>query len=177
MDGWKITFLLGWPIFRGELLVSGTVLFCWDPMFQGSNFFLFLQRSDGHIFCVSSFGLKTLPETNNKKFALWKNIRLDPKLEVLEIPSLLGFTIILRLWQTCGFVSGYPAILQEPKPRGRNAPPDYEALKDDNGGSFIHNSWGHNSWMGMAHVKKFPSFFCLDPFSKIMDYKIDRRLD
>ena len=20
MDGWKITFLLGWPIFRGELL-------------------------------------------------------------------------------------------------------------------------------------------------------------
>ena len=27
MDGWKTSFLLGWPIFRGELLVSGRVLF------------------------------------------------------------------------------------------------------------------------------------------------------
>ena len=25
MDGWKTSFLLGWPIFRGELLVSGRV--------------------------------------------------------------------------------------------------------------------------------------------------------
>ena len=25
MDGWKTTFLLGWPIFKGELLVSGSV--------------------------------------------------------------------------------------------------------------------------------------------------------
>ncbi len=25
MDGWKTTFLLGWPILRGELLVSGSV--------------------------------------------------------------------------------------------------------------------------------------------------------
>jgi len=25
MDGWKTTILLGWPIFRGELLVSGRV--------------------------------------------------------------------------------------------------------------------------------------------------------
>ena len=25
MDGWNTTFLLGWPIFRGELLVSGSV--------------------------------------------------------------------------------------------------------------------------------------------------------
>ena len=25
MDGWNTTFLLGWPIFRGELLVSGRV--------------------------------------------------------------------------------------------------------------------------------------------------------
>ena len=25
MDGWKINFLLGWPNFRGELLVSGGV--------------------------------------------------------------------------------------------------------------------------------------------------------
>ena len=24
-DGWKMNFLLGWPIFRGELLVSGSV--------------------------------------------------------------------------------------------------------------------------------------------------------
>ena len=24
-DGWSTTFLLGWPIFRGELLVSGRV--------------------------------------------------------------------------------------------------------------------------------------------------------
>ena len=30
MDGWKMNFLLGWPIFRGELLVSGRVVvfFC-----------------------------------------------------------------------------------------------------------------------------------------------------
>ena len=26
MDGWKINFPLGWPIFRGELLVSGRVV-------------------------------------------------------------------------------------------------------------------------------------------------------
>ena len=26
IDGWKMSFLLGWPIFRGELLVSGSVL-------------------------------------------------------------------------------------------------------------------------------------------------------
>ena len=26
MDGWKRNFLLGWPIFRGELSVSGSVL-------------------------------------------------------------------------------------------------------------------------------------------------------
>ena len=25
MDGWNTSFLLGWPIFRGELLVSGSV--------------------------------------------------------------------------------------------------------------------------------------------------------
>ena len=25
MDGWNTSFLLGWPIFRGELLVSGRV--------------------------------------------------------------------------------------------------------------------------------------------------------
>ena len=25
MNGWKITFLFGWPIFRGELLVLGSV--------------------------------------------------------------------------------------------------------------------------------------------------------
>ena len=25
MDGWNISFLLGWPLFRGELLVSGSV--------------------------------------------------------------------------------------------------------------------------------------------------------
>ncbi len=25
INGWKIKFLLGWPIFRGELLVSGSV--------------------------------------------------------------------------------------------------------------------------------------------------------
>ena len=25
MEGWNISFLLGWPIFRGELLVSGRV--------------------------------------------------------------------------------------------------------------------------------------------------------
>ena len=25
MDGWKTSFLLGWPIFRGELLVLGSV--------------------------------------------------------------------------------------------------------------------------------------------------------
>ena len=25
MDGWKMNFLLGWPIFRCELLVSGRV--------------------------------------------------------------------------------------------------------------------------------------------------------
>ena len=25
MDGWNTTFLLGWLIFRGELLVAGTV--------------------------------------------------------------------------------------------------------------------------------------------------------
>ena len=25
MDGWKMNFLLGWPIFSGELLVSGSV--------------------------------------------------------------------------------------------------------------------------------------------------------
>ena len=27
MDGWNIDFLLGWGIFRGELLVLGTVSF------------------------------------------------------------------------------------------------------------------------------------------------------
>ena len=27
MDGWKTCFLLGWPIFRGELLVLGRVSF------------------------------------------------------------------------------------------------------------------------------------------------------
>ena len=26
MDGWNTSFLLGWPIFRGELLVSGRVI-------------------------------------------------------------------------------------------------------------------------------------------------------
>ena len=26
MEGWKNNFLLGWPMFRGELLVSGSVL-------------------------------------------------------------------------------------------------------------------------------------------------------
>ena len=26
MDNWKTSFLLGWPIFRGELLVSGRVV-------------------------------------------------------------------------------------------------------------------------------------------------------
>ena len=26
MDGWNTNFLLGWPIFRGELLVSGSVI-------------------------------------------------------------------------------------------------------------------------------------------------------
>ena len=25
VDGWNTSFLLGWPIFRGELLVSGSV--------------------------------------------------------------------------------------------------------------------------------------------------------
>ena len=25
MDGWNTSFLLGWPIFRGKLLVSGRV--------------------------------------------------------------------------------------------------------------------------------------------------------
>ena len=25
MDGWNTSFLLGWPIFRGEMLVSGRV--------------------------------------------------------------------------------------------------------------------------------------------------------
>ena len=30
MDGWKINFLLGWPNFRGELLVSGRVSRCWS---------------------------------------------------------------------------------------------------------------------------------------------------
>ena len=29
-DGWKMNFLLGWPIFRGELLVSGSVyIYIW----------------------------------------------------------------------------------------------------------------------------------------------------
>ena len=28
MDGWNTRFLLGWPIFRGRLLVSGSVPFC-----------------------------------------------------------------------------------------------------------------------------------------------------
>ena len=27
MDGWNTSFLLGWPIFMGELLVSGSVIF------------------------------------------------------------------------------------------------------------------------------------------------------
>ena len=27
INGWKMYFLLGWPIFRGELLVLGSVLF------------------------------------------------------------------------------------------------------------------------------------------------------
>ena len=31
MDGWNTTFLLGWPIFRGELLVSGRVWFTFCP--------------------------------------------------------------------------------------------------------------------------------------------------
>ena len=26
MDGWNTSFLLGWPIFRGELLVSGRLI-------------------------------------------------------------------------------------------------------------------------------------------------------
>ena len=38
MDGWNTTFLLGWPIFRGELLVSGRVMvrfkiWVWLPKF------------------------------------------------------------------------------------------------------------------------------------------------
>ena len=28
MDGWNTSFLLGWPIFRGELLVLGRVKYC-----------------------------------------------------------------------------------------------------------------------------------------------------
>ena len=28
MDGWNTSFLLGWPLFRGELLVSGSVYPC-----------------------------------------------------------------------------------------------------------------------------------------------------
>ena len=35
MDGWNTSFLWGWPIFRGELLVSGSVIYthvnCLDP--------------------------------------------------------------------------------------------------------------------------------------------------
>ena len=31
MDGWNTAFLLGWPIFRGELLVSGSVIAGWRP--------------------------------------------------------------------------------------------------------------------------------------------------
>ena len=27
MDGWNISFLWGWPIFKGELLVSGSVYY------------------------------------------------------------------------------------------------------------------------------------------------------
>ena len=26
MDGWNTTFILGWPVFRGELLVPGRVI-------------------------------------------------------------------------------------------------------------------------------------------------------
>ena len=39
-DGWKISFLLGWPIFHGELLVSGRVLFFVIRGFSSEGFWL-----------------------------------------------------------------------------------------------------------------------------------------
>ena len=37
MDAWNTSFLLGWPIFRGELLVSGGVSEIEIPIFEIGN--------------------------------------------------------------------------------------------------------------------------------------------
>ena len=45
MDGWNTTFLLGWPIFRGELLVSGRVPLTLDNGFINVGIELGLTNS------------------------------------------------------------------------------------------------------------------------------------
>ena len=64
MDGWKTTFLLEWPIFRGELLVSGRVL----TMYHGnlSN----LQSLN--------FGSWSPPNPSNKPFFLLGPLSFTP---------------------------------------------------------------------------------------------------
>ena len=66
MDGWNTSFHLGWPIFRGELLVSGRVQprkLTWIPkmaIFKGSRYLFQTIILGIHV----SFRECTLPETN-----------------------------------------------------------------------------------------------------------------
>ncbi len=51
MDGWNTSFLLGWPIFRGELLISGSVLSLSLPVIPPEVFTVF----GWYVFGVQSY--------------------------------------------------------------------------------------------------------------------------
>ena len=81
MDGWNICFLLGWPMFRGELLVSGRVVVSFSK-FESLSLFCKL--------CI----LHQLPSQRYPDQNSPKNLRMKPRRSVY-------FTIRLGLgeWQ------------------------------------------------------------------------------
>ena len=68
MDGWNTSFLLGWPIFRGELLVSGSVPVGMSMGF-GMGFLVSCMWGigSGQSFQSFSRGLLTLPGKGSHK--------------------------------------------------------------------------------------------------------------
>ena len=103
MDGWNLSFLLGWPIFRGELLVLGSVA---EKPGSSSVFQLALHRCGQELFGLNLCHLQALLFDGQVSTKWCFQKYGNPPQSFI----LIGFSIINH-----PFLGVFPLFLETPK--------------------------------------------------------------